>query len=119
MRFWVLILALVLAITAGAWLGNSAWAEGTSRVRSIPVQLAQEAGDDLDCEDFETQEDAQAVLTEDPADPNNLDPNGDGIACALLPAAADVDASAEGNAEAEQDTGDTEQTQEERRAARR
>ena len=39
--------------------------------------------DDLDCEDFATQEEAQAVLDEDPADPNNLDPNKDGIACAL------------------------------------
>ena len=45
--------------------------------------------DDLDCEDFSTQEEAQAVLDDDPGDPNNLDPNLDGIACALLPSAAD------------------------------
>ena len=45
--------------------------------------------DDLDCEDFKTQEEAQAALDEDPADPNNLDPNQDGIACALLPSADD------------------------------
>ena len=45
--------------------------------------------DDLDCEDFSTQEEAQAVLDEDPGDPNNLDPNLDGIACALLPSAED------------------------------
>jgi len=38
--------------------------------------------DDLDCEHFETQEEAQAVLDEDSADPNKLDPNQDGIACA-------------------------------------
>lgn len=46
--------------------------------------------DDLDCEDFSTQEEAQAVLDEDPGDPNNLDPNQDGIACALLPSADDT-----------------------------
>ena len=40
---------------------------------------------DLDCVDFATQEEAQAVLDADPADPNNLDPNHDGIACSLLP----------------------------------
>ncbi|MFT4040081.1 MAG: excalibur calcium-binding domain-containing protein [Thermomicrobiales bacterium] len=46
--------------------------------------------DDLDCEDFTTQEEAQAVLDADPGDPNNLDPNRDGIACALLPSAEDA-----------------------------
>jgi hypothetical protein len=45
--------------------------------------------DDLDCEDFSTQEEAQAVLDEDSGDPNNLDPNRDGIACALLPSTED------------------------------
>lgn len=45
--------------------------------------------DDLDCEDFSTQEEAQAALDDDPGDPNNLDPNKDGIACALLPSADD------------------------------
>jgi hypothetical protein len=45
--------------------------------------------DDLDCEDFSTQEEAQATLDDDPGDPNNLDPNLDGIACALLPSAED------------------------------
>lgn len=44
---------------------------------------------DLDCIDFVTQDEAQAVLDEDFSDPNNLDPNGDSIACALLPSAAD------------------------------
>lgn len=45
--------------------------------------------DDLDCEDFATQEEAQAVLDDDASDPNNLDPNLDGIACALLPSVED------------------------------
>lgn len=45
--------------------------------------------DNFDCEDFSTQEEAQAALDADPEDPNNLDPNQDGIACALLPSAED------------------------------
>ncbi|MFM9106051.1 MAG: hypothetical protein ACKOWF_05055 [Chloroflexota bacterium] len=40
---------------------------------------------DLDCVDFEFQEEAQAVYDADPADPYNLDPNGDGYACSSLP----------------------------------
>lgn len=41
---------------------------------------------DLNCrEDFEYQEDAQAVLDRDRSDPNNLDSNGDGVACETLP----------------------------------
>lgn len=51
--------------------------------------------DDLDCEDFATQEEAQAVLEEDPSDPNNLDPNHDGVACALLPSSADFEQAAD------------------------
>jgi hypothetical protein len=82
------------------------------------VHFAQEADGDLDCEDFETQEEAQAVFAEDAADPHNLDPNGDGIACALLPAAQDLDSSAGLDAGAEQEAVDANQTQEERRAAR-
>jgi hypothetical protein len=82
------------------------------------VELAQEADADLDCEDFDTQEEAQAVFDEDPSDPNNLDPNGDGIACALLPPAADSESAGE-----ETDGADAEQTadgdREQRRAERR
>ena len=73
--------------------------------------------DDLDCEDFATQEEAQAVLDADPGDPNNLDPNQDGIACALLPSADEAGVAyaqdtADPNAEASDD-------REARRAARR
>ncbi|MFN8590745.1 MAG: hypothetical protein U0031_04715 [Thermomicrobiales bacterium] len=57
----------------------------------------QSADEDVDCADFTTQEEAQAVLEADPTDPNNLDPNGDGIACALLPSAASVAADNAGN----------------------
>jgi hypothetical protein len=59
----------------------------------LPVDAAARSdasvADDLDCEDFSSQEEAQAVFDDDPSDPNNLDPNKDGIACALLPAAED------------------------------
>jgi micrococcal nuclease len=38
------------------------------------------AGPEVDCSDL-TQEEAQAILEVDPSDPNNLDPDADGIAC--------------------------------------
>ncbi len=41
---------------------------------------------DLDCSDFATQEDAQAVFNADPSDPNHLDgKDKDGIVCPKLP----------------------------------
>ncbi len=42
-------------------------------------------GQDVDCIDLMSQEDAQAMLDGNPDDPFNLDPNGDGVACASLP----------------------------------
>jgi MYXO-CTERM domain-containing protein len=39
------------------------------------------SGADLDCSDFTSQEQAQAVYEQDPSDPNGLDREGDGIAC--------------------------------------
>ena len=41
--------------------------------------------DDLNCSDFATQADAQAVYDATPGDPNGLDQNGNGIACETLP----------------------------------
>lgn len=41
-------------------------------------------GGDLDCSDFATQQEAQAVLNADLSDPNGLDSEGDGIACESL-----------------------------------
>lgn len=38
-----------------------------------------------DCADFETQEQAQAVLDRDPSDPHYLDGESDGVACESLP----------------------------------
>lgn len=121
MKVWVLISVVVLgglAGTPGAVDANAIPVAGDSLHGAI--LFAQEAEDDLDCEDFETQEEAQATLEEDPADPNNLDPNGDGIACALLPSASDSDPSPRdaGDVDAEQDADGGNQTREERRQAR-
>jgi micrococcal nuclease len=41
-------------------------------------------GRDLDCADFASQEEAQAVLDADPADPHRLDADKDGVACESL-----------------------------------
>lgn len=43
-----------------------------------PTAMAQ---DDLNCDDFEFQEDAQAELEQDPSDPHGLDRDNDGTAC--------------------------------------
>lgn len=39
------------------------------------------AQDDLNCDDFATEADAQAEFDSDPSDPNGLDGDGDGLAC--------------------------------------
>ncbi|GEM_PF-3778314 len=46
-------------------------------------------GDRYNCDDFRSQADAQAVLRADPADPNRLDRERDGIACESNPAPYD------------------------------
>lgn len=46
------------------------------------------AQDDLNCSDFSSQPEAQAVLDADPSDPNRLDGDNDGIACEDLPGGA-------------------------------
>jgi hypothetical protein len=64
------------------------------------------AAEDLDCSDFEHQEEAQAVLDEDRSDPHRLDGGpdgpGDGVACESLPhrSAADDAADEDGDAPA-------------------
>ncbi len=45
---------------------------------------------DRDCIEFAFQEEAQAVLNQNPQDPYNLDPSGDGFACTSLPSRATV-----------------------------
>src|SRR5829696_7879766 len=87
MKIRIPLLVFLLGIYA-PMLGNSAFArpEAPHAPQGSVIRFVQQT-DDLDCEDFETQEEAQATLDQDPADPNNLDPNHDGIACALLPSA--------------------------------
>jgi hypothetical protein len=46
-------------------------------------------GNAFTCDMFARQADAQAVLRAAPGDPNNLDPDRDGIACPQLPAPSD------------------------------
>lgn len=43
---------------------------------------------ELDCVDFATQREAQAVYDQDPSDPNVLDGDDDGEACETLPSIA-------------------------------
>lgn len=76
-RFARTLVVWTLLLWLGAWPG----------VGWVAPASAQE--DELDCIDFEFQEDAQAELDADPSDPNNLDTGDDGIACALLPSRAD------------------------------
>jgi len=52
--------------------------------RPAPAILTPSGGD-LDCSDFDTQTEAQAVLDADPSDPNGLDGEGDGVPCESLP----------------------------------
>lgn len=54
--------------------------EGTPRDET-PVTGAQQPGGDLDCPDFASQAEAQAVYNQDPTDPNGLDADNDGEAC--------------------------------------
>ena len=42
-------------------------------------------GGDLNCDDFDSQEDAQDVVNDDTDDPNNLDADDDGLACEDFP----------------------------------
>jgi Excalibur calcium-binding domain len=52
---------------------------------------------DLDCSDFATQAEAQAVFDATPGDPNRLDADNDGIACETLPGGASGQAVTEDN----------------------
>jgi Excalibur calcium-binding domain len=54
--------------------------EGASPPPSEPPTSTE----DLDCADFATQREAQAVLERDPSDPNGLDADNDGVACEVL-----------------------------------
>lgn len=58
-----------------------------SKVAEDGTKLGSNTGGDLDCMDFRSQSAAQAQLRKDPSDPNNLDPETNGIACDITPAA--------------------------------
>lgn len=112
--FLVIVLLGAIGVEASPASARTAPPGGTA-----PFSLlAQDAGDDLDCEDFVTQEEAQAVFDEDPDDPHNLDPNGDGIACGLLPSEADLDGG-DAVVESEQAAVDEEDDRAAQREARR
>jgi hypothetical protein len=52
---------------------------------SSPPNEPPASTEDLDCANFATQREAQAELERDPSDPNNLDADGDGVACETYP----------------------------------
>ncbi|GAB7189438.1 hypothetical protein NUM3379_01440 [Kineococcus sp. NUM-3379] len=58
-------------------------AVGTQMPAGVPAQAHH--GYDVDCGDFRYQGDAQAHLLAHPGDPDELDSDGDGIACESLP----------------------------------
>src|SRR5215211_2674608 len=54
---------------------------GTYEQIMYPSKPAVAQADQYDCASFGSQESAQVVLDGDPSDPNNLDSDGNGIAC--------------------------------------
>ncbi|MEC3977951.1 excalibur calcium-binding domain-containing protein [Amycolatopsis sp. H20-H5] len=61
---------------------TAAVAAGFALAGPAPMVFAQvSAATDLNCSDFQYQEQAQAVLDSNPADPNHLDADKDGYAC--------------------------------------
>lgn len=71
----LLLLFCVLVVLAGTVARISY--EDLKDERGSPAY----AQEDLDCDDFATQADAQAVYDADPSDPNRLDADDDGIPC--------------------------------------
>jgi hypothetical protein len=65
-------------------LGTTAAAAVLATAMSFPL-AGVAAAQDKDCANFQTQAEAQAEYNKDPRDPNNLDGDGDGIACEALP----------------------------------
>jgi hypothetical protein len=64
--------------TIGRLLGTAA--AGAAIVLLSPMGFTAHAAN-LNCDDFPTQAAAQAVLDQDPSDPNGLDGNNNGVAC--------------------------------------
>lgn len=68
-------------------------------VAVLIVAMPASAQADLNCDDFETQPEAQAELDRDPSDPHGLDGDGDGVACESLPGGAPAGAGGETSAD--------------------
>jgi hypothetical protein len=84
-------LALAIAKQCAAIGGKAGYrtAMCPNRKTFDPAYFVQH-GDEYDCSWFARQADAQAVLKADPSDPNHLDDDRDGIACAQLGAPKDL-----------------------------
>lgn len=67
------------------------------------------ANDNLNCDDFDTQPEAQAHYEADTSDPDGLDREGDGIACEGLPGG---DSTASSNDDATEKTNESEEVSE-------
>jgi micrococcal nuclease len=65
--------------------GGCSGSEAESPAASQSASPESGADSNLDCASFETHEQAQRVLEQDPSDPNYLDGDGDGVACEDLP----------------------------------
>jgi hypothetical protein len=64
---------------------GNAIGEGSPGCQGAVPMPAPDPGVDKDCTDFRSQAEAQAELERDPSDPNNLDADGDGVACETYP----------------------------------
>ncbi|MFD7560473.1 excalibur calcium-binding domain-containing protein [Streptomyces sp. NPDC059835] len=78
-RTVIAAVGVIAAITLTACSGNEA------PERAFDVTPYVHKGHVVDCAAFKAQADAQAVLRADALDPNELDRDGDGIACPNLP----------------------------------
>jgi endonuclease YncB( thermonuclease family) len=60
--------------------------EGSAECKAeSQTEPAPSGSGNLDCSTFAVQEEAQAIFDADPSDPNELDPDDDGVACEELP----------------------------------
>jgi hypothetical protein len=84
MKRTVLALTALAAALGGGWGFTANATDPQPAVPAVPQQQP-----DLDCDDFDTQEEAQAVLDADPSDPHRLDEDDDGLACEALPGGGD------------------------------
>ncbi|MFJ3841478.1 excalibur calcium-binding domain-containing protein [Streptomyces sp. NPDC090054] len=84
-RTAIAVVGVIAVITLTACAGNEA------PKHTFDVAPYVHKGHVVDCEAFKAQADAQAVLRADALDPNELDRDGDGIACPNLPKPKDKD----------------------------